>query len=63
VEIALFGDAASASAALDHAVAETGQANEFRLRGSTAGRLSARIGLIVVAAVVVTGVVLWLVVR
>jgi hypothetical protein len=60
VEIARYGDQATASAALDEAIAETGTPSEFRLRGSTAGRLPARIGLIVLAAAVLATVILWI---
>lgn len=63
VEIARYGDSSAAAAALDHAVAETGYPEEFRLRGSTAGRLPVRLGLVVVAVGAVVFVLAWIAIR
>lgn len=60
VEIARYGDPAAASAALDEAIAQTGHPAEFRLRGSTAGRLSARIGLIVLGVAALAMALIWI---
>ena len=60
VEIARYGDPAAASAALDEAIAENGHPAEFRLRGSTAGRLSARIGLVVLGVAALALAFIWI---
>jgi hypothetical protein len=60
VEIARYSNPAAASAALDEAIAQTGHPAEFRLRGSTAGRLSARIGLIVLGVAALALALFWI---